>query len=201
MNNVSKLIFVFLISCNQRNFSDNKTPEAKALISEKKLKMDSLIMAEQEEDELRNIALIGKPYNFHFTLKDGKVITSKESHGKVVFINFWFANCQPCITEFKAINQLFEKFKNNRQVEFIGFTFENDSTIERIREQYGLKYKIISVSQSECRILNPGNGFPTNIIVDKSGVLSFLKAGGEDSEEKADKFFLNVIYPKILECL
>src|SRR5688572_13442850 len=58
--------------------------------------------------------------------------------GKVVFINFWFENCPPCIAEFEALNELYKNYKNNKNFQFISFTYEKKEKAFRAAQKYGI---------------------------------------------------------------
>jgi peroxiredoxin len=117
----------------------------------------------------------------------------------VVLINFWFATCAPCITEFDALNELHRKLQKEKRFEFIAFTFENTMTVKKIRERYGLKFKIVSISRDECQRLGLNNGYPTNIVIDKMGKIKYVLAGGATTKETAETQIMNHIYPAIIE--
>src|SRR5215217_6848446 len=90
-------------------------------------KQDSLLLALQVKQK----SAIGKPFPA-FVIYDGRTrITNDSLKGKIVFINFWFAHCGPCIAEFKGLDSLYQQLKENTAFQFISFTFENFATIEQ----------------------------------------------------------------------
>jgi peroxiredoxin len=119
-------------------------------------------------------SMVGKPYpDFKYKGDDGKMYSKKALLGKAYYINFWFEGCHPCMEEMDSLNALNNKLKNTKN-EFISFTFEKLKDIARIRKERKLNFKIISVSDEECRRLNLGNGFPTHIVVDKNGNIAYV---------------------------
>lgn len=139
----------------------------------------------------------------HFKIKDitGKYFSDSDLMGKITLINFWFESCHPCVAEFKSLNEIFEKFENNKLFRFITFTFEQPSSINEIIKKYSLKFPIITISQNECYRLNFRSGFPTNIIVDKKGKVAFFKSGGAVEIVNATKDIDTTILPKLSELL
>jgi|GEM_PF-2566991 len=142
---------------------------------------------------------IGKPFPSFTLQQETDVLSSEKLIGKVLFINFWFAACPPCIAEFEALSQMYDKLKDKAGFQFISFTFESPEVIEKVKKKYGLRFPIYSISQQECERLNPGGGYPTNIIVGKNGVIKQVQTGGETDEKAAKNFFDNVFNVKILE--
>ena len=93
------------------------------------------------------------------------VTSDKDLQNKVVYVNFWFAACSPCIAEMKALNRLYETLKSNRDFVFLFITFDPQSTVETVVKTYGVQYPIISVSQAETKRLNFQSGYPTSFIL------------------------------------
>lgn len=152
---------------------------------------DSLMNAKQTE-------AIGKPFPLFNASFQNHLFSNQNLKGKIVFINFWFAECAPCIAEMDALNELFEKLKLNKDVEFISFTYETPATIKKLKTKYKIKYKVFSLTLQDCYRLNQNNGFPTSIILDKTGTIRFLKNGNVIDKALARKIVFNEYYPRLL---
>ena len=155
------------------------------------LTMDSLLKARQTE-------AIGKQFGFFETTYKNLIITNEDLKGKVVFINFWFAACPPCIAELPELNKLYDTLKNNDGFEFISFTFEKQKVIKEIIKKYKIKYKVLSVSPADCNRLINNSSFPSSVLIDKNGIIKFLKAGGSKDKLEIKDIIFNDYYPKIL---
>ena len=142
---------------------------------------------------------VGKSFPSFLIKTQSQTISNTSLKGKAVFINFWFANCTPCIREFEALNQLYRKFGDKKDFEFISFTFEKPEVVQRIRLKYNIPYKIFSVSEAECRRLMQGLGFPTSYVVSKNGIVKQIISGGESTQEEATRMIMTKIYPAILQ--
>jgi thiol-disulfide isomerase/thioredoxin len=94
----------FLVSL----FLSAATAYGQVAASRKPINLDSLIAVQNE----KKAALTGKPYPGFFALAGNKEISNISLKGKVVFINFWFASCAPCIAEMEDLNKLYNKFKH-----------------------------------------------------------------------------------------
>lgn len=143
--------------------------------------------------------LIGQPF---IDGKDRNAMLSSlndKLKGKVILVNFWFATCQPCIKEFNALNKLNDKLRGNKNFELFAFTFETPETIEKVKQKYHLNYTIISIPEEECRKLLRVGGYPTNVILDKSGIIRFWKSSGEATEKERNVFITDSLYSKIIQ--
>lgn len=142
----------------------------------------------------KNIEAVGKTYPGFSVLSGNKKYDSTRLKGKVVFINFWFAACPPCIAEMEDLNRLYEKFKGNSKFEYVSFTFDSPEEIEKTRKKYNINYNIFSISREECYRLNLRNGFPVNIILDTDGIIKYV--GTIDWAVISD-YYKDVVYPII----
>ncbi|MDB5278556.1 MAG: TlpA family protein disulfide reductase [Ferruginibacter sp.] len=161
---------------------------------QQQIDFDSLVSARQKES-------IGKPFPLFKALLHNKTFTNQDITGKVVFINFWFANCPPCIAELDALNELYKKLKTNKQFEFVSFTYESPKTVQVLAKKYRMQYKIISLTQQECYRLNQNNAFPTSIVLDKNGMIQFISFGGKTDKAAAKKMVLTEYYQQVLKQL
>ena len=159
------------------------------------ISMDSLFKIKERES-------IGKAFPIFTANFNGHSITKDSLKGKVVFINFWFEACPPCVAELSALNELYKKFSTNKDFEFISFTYEKPGKILLLKKKYNIKYKVASVNRQECYRLNQNNGFPTSIVLDKEGVIKDLFTGGDNEDRKdARDFIINTVYKSIDETL
>jgi cytochrome oxidase Cu insertion factor (SCO1/SenC/PrrC family) len=135
--------------------------------------------------------------DFSGTSTDGKTFTQESLRNKVTFINFWFENCPPCIAEIDALNNLYNKYKNNPGFQFISITFEKNEDIKRIAKKYHMDYPVITLERDKIDQLNFGLGFPTNVIVDQAGKISYMKSGSAlekaTVQQQFDKVFAKQI--------
>ena len=138
---------------------------------------------------------------FKVSTSDTAVFSNANLTNKIIFINFWFESCAPCIAEIDGFNEMFAKLKDNSNFLFVSFTFDSDSTIRKLVAKYNIKYKVVHIDKPECYRLNFKNGFPSSFILDKNGIIRYFKAGGEIDKERASKAVLTEIYPQILALL
>ena len=144
---------------------------------------------------------IGIQYpDFVRTFPDKSSFSNKNFENKVVFINFWFSHCAPCIGEIEGLNKLFNSLKDRSDFLFVSFTFDSDDLIKTSVEKYNVKYKVIHLDKTEFSRLNFGNPNPTNIILDKKGIIRYFTVGGTDKIYQ-NEIIMKIFYPKILSLL
>ena len=146
----------------------------------------------------RDRRFIGKPYDaFSFTTKDDVVFSNASLKDKVVFINFWFEACPPCVAEFDALNTLYLKYKDDPKFIFVSFSSDSPETVSTVQQKYHISFPVISISKEECYRLNQQNGFPTSIILNTAGKIQFMHTGGSLEKEEIKAYFNNTLYPVI----
>jgi peroxiredoxin len=155
-----------------------------------KEEMDSLICP-------KGYAAVDQPYMGFRITNEARIVDNQSLKGKVVLINFWFEDCHPCMTEMKALNNLFKKMNSNKDFVFISLTWNNKETIERVKEKYGLVFDVFSAPGKECQRLNFGCGYPTSIVLDKSGMVKYRHSGGSIKMEEADEFIEKTLMAEI----
>lgn len=138
---------------------------------------------------------IGKEFPSFNTKLGDSVFNNESLRGKTVFVNFWFESCAPCIAEFKGLNELYDSLKTDSTFAFISFTYETKSTVARVKKKYGLKFPIVSVSNSDCYRLNQDNGFPTNLILDTNLAIRHIETGGSVNIDDARWHMMYRIFP------
>lgn len=148
--------------------------------------------------EKKNSVFLNKPFPHFSVTTNGIESSDKRLKGKVVFINFWFAACAPCIAEMNELNRLFKHFSKYKNFEFVSFTFDKLQTIDSVKKKYNIHYNIFPISQDECYRLNNNNGFPTSIILSSKGLVTFIHATDEVNSAAIKKYFTGKVYPLLL---
>lgn len=93
---------------------------------------------------------------------------------KLLFLDFWFTNCAPCIAEFPYYNTYLKKYKNKVDFIFIGVYMNEKEWKEAVR-----KYKLggvhILLNERETELLQnffEFNGYPHHALIEKEGRLN-----------------------------
>lgn len=69
---------------------------------------------------------------FNMRTLDGQKIKAKDLSGKVLVFNFWFINCPPCRAEIPELNRLVDRYKNDKDVMFLGVALDEKADLEVI---------------------------------------------------------------------
>jgi thiol-disulfide isomerase/thioredoxin len=127
---------------------------------------------------------------FDFTLPDldGKPISLGQLKGKVVLIDLWGTWCKPCREAIPGLIELYRKH-HRRGFEIVGISYEQNApdaaaAVEMVRrfvKGTGIPYRCVMGDQATLEKIPNFQGFPTSIIIDRSGkvrILSTQNSGG-----------------------
>jgi peroxiredoxin len=140
--------------------------------------------------------LVGcKAPDFSVTTIDNEILSLNKLKGKVVVINFWFTSCSPCIAEMPGLNKLVYDYKNTN-VSFISFARNDSETLKRFLKTTNFDYKVVSsefnLEKKYCMMA----GWPTNIVIDKEGIVQLIFSGAE-TDDTAPQIIYDKIKPVI----
>ena len=156
----------------------------------------AMLNAKMSEQEL-----INKPFPNFNLLKGGIQSTNEVFKGKILYINFWFAACSPCMREMEQLNELYNTFKEDSNFVFISITYDAQEKIELVKSKFEIKYTIYSIPIFESFRLNKTHSYPANIILDKNGIIRFYETGSRANDFLINRHFKNKVYPKIKKLL
>lgn len=152
-------------------------------------------------DSLKQL-VVGKNFpSFNVSLPNGERLTNADLNNKVVFVNFWFVTCPPCIAEMHGLNKLYDSLKDQKDFIFLSFTFDTEAATKAIVQKYKTPYKIIHLSKEEVVRLSITGSYPTNMILDKKGRITWAQVGGSVEEDIANAEVVWNVYPKVIEAL
>ncbi|MBL7807357.1 MAG: TlpA family protein disulfide reductase [Saprospiraceae bacterium] len=109
----------------------------------------------------------------------------QQSSGKVVYHDFWFLGCAPCMRELPHYNQLIEKAGAEVEFIFYGVYMEEKEWKEAV-VKYGIKGRHYLLSKNQMAFFERYfalNGFPHHQILDAQGMIVPGKLPGVHPEQ------------------
>lgn len=115
----------------------------------------------------------------------GNIINTSELKSKVVFINFWASWCPPCRAEFPSIQTFYDKYKDQKDLVFLGVNLDDDASAGKMyleKEKFSIPF-----------VLPTGNipneffsgSLPTTVVLDKAGKIRMHHAGMADYSKES----------------
>ncbi|SDP87540.1 Thiol-disulfide isomerase or thioredoxin [Mucilaginibacter sp. OK268] len=107
--------------------------------------------------------------------------------GKVVVLNFWFINCPPCRQEIPELNKIVASYPNDSDIIFIAICLDNKSDVEDFIKTSPFSYHQVVNGKTYADLFGIRQ-YPTNVVVDKQGIVRYNTTGyGPGWEQWIDK--------------
>ncbi|MDL5515002.1 hypothetical protein QSE00_24545 [Arenibacter sp. M-2] len=155
-------------------YRNNKTVPQKYQDSLKYFVNDKLLsqVKSAEKNEILNIVTLIENYDIPLNEKTELLKLYNDAKGKVIFHDFWFTNCAPCMKELPNYNDLISMTDNN-DVEFIfyGAYMENEEW-SKARDEFKLKGKHHLLTKNQLAFFEKYfkvYGFPHHQIIKSNG--------------------------------
>jgi thiol-disulfide isomerase/thioredoxin len=115
--------------------------------------------------------------SFSFSDSQGKIITTADLKGKVIFINFWASWCPPCRAEMPSLNELYMKLHDDNRFVFLFLNEDEDkgkavSYIKNSQLTIPLQYTTDNVPTEIF-----SGTLPTTVVLDKNGKVVMKHSG------------------------
>lgn len=125
------------------------------------------------------------PFDFILENETEDSVRLSDLTGQVVLINFWYADCVPCMNEFPYIETVYREYAN-RGFNVLGINPmfpDGREEVIQVREQLGLTFQLLldwdrHVSVTQYNV----NPYPRNILVDRTGRISVVLQSVEEDE-------------------
>ena len=173
---VSLLLFIFFANCLPAQ--DSCFENCNARLKNTPVSPSGDMKAVHERNEKISAELIGcKAPDFSLETLDGERINLSDLKGKIVVLNFWFIECAPCIAEMPALNKLAEEYQDS-EVVFVAFGRNDRESLIKFGKKHKFKYKVVVSDFNFAKKYCIVSGWPTNMVLDKNGVLRKIFSGG-----------------------
>ena len=149
---------------------------------------DNYLAQLHEKEAKRRAADVGNPApDFEFPTVKGKPFRLSSLKGKVVIIDFWASWCGPCRAETPKLKKIYEKYKKNKQVEFVSVSIDakKEDWLKAVAEEQ-MEWIQVLAPNSGREVLDKYqfNGIPHIIAIGKDGNI-FRKFLRGDAVDKA----------------
>ncbi|WP_338770025.1 TlpA disulfide reductase family protein [Bernardetia sp. ABR2-2B] len=108
---------------------------------------------------------------------EGNRYSKEELKGKIIVLNFWFIGCASCEMELSALNKLRSLYSDNPDVIFLSFAKNDKEKLKDFLPSHPINYQVIPTEKKYIKKNFVLNAFPTHIIVDEKGVISYCAVG------------------------
>lgn len=130
-------------------------------------------------------------YDFEVTDTDGKAYKLSEllKTKKMVMLNFWYTECNPCVSEMPYMNAAYENHKENVEILALNhYAKDTVAGIQSFKTQYELTFPMAKVNNALGVSFNV-TAYPTTVVIDRYGVICLIEEGGIPDESPFNAIF------------
>ncbi len=153
--------------------------------------LTSSLITDEQLGNASNLKLGDVMYDFSYTLPDGttKKLSEVLAQKDMVMLNFWFASCGPCATQFPYMEQAYQTYQDNAAVIALSF-IDSNADVGAYQASMGLTFDMAA-----CDVSWPGkfgfSAFPCTVVIDRYGVISLIEVGAIISPDAFTSVFDN----------
>ena len=105
---------------------------------------------------------------------------------KLTVISFWATWCTPCKKELDAINDIYEDWQEEFDVELLAITIDNSRQLTKVPgivTTKGWEFEVLSADQNEIQTALNFQTIPQTFLVDKEGNIVYSHSGYVPGDE------------------
>lgn len=107
-----------------------------------------------------------------FERESGKVLSSTDIKGKVMFVNFWASWCQPCKDEMPSIDALYKEFGGSEDFRMLTVLYRDDpKDALGYMQSNGYAFPVYLDPKGAAAQKFGVTGVPETYIIDREGIL------------------------------
>ncbi|ETT68186.1 TlpA disulfide reductase family protein [Paenibacillus sp. FSL H8-0457] len=126
-----------------------------------------------------------------FTLKgmDDKSYSGGGARDKAMLVNFWASWCEPCKQEAPELDKLAAEYASELEIYGVNVSkYDNAKKARQFVQDFNLQYPILLDTKGEVfEELYKGQVFPTNVLIDRNGVIQEIILGAPDPKDLRKK--------------
>lgn len=133
-------------------------------------------------NHLKSIMIREQAPLFSLYNRKGELVNLSDYKGKVVVLDFWATWCVPCVKSFPGMQATLDKYKDNKEVEFLFInTWETKTNFEKsvneLMDQHLYTFNVLYDQQSDNKELvvkqYKVSAIPAKFLIDKNGYIRF----------------------------
>ncbi len=105
---------------------------------------------------------------------------------KLTVISFWATWCTPCKKELDAINDIYEDWQEEFDVELLAITIDNSRQLTKVPgivTTKGWEFEVLSADQNEIQTALNFQTIPQTFLIDKEGNIVYSHSGYVPGDE------------------
>ncbi|WP_319533628.1 TlpA disulfide reductase family protein [uncultured Cohaesibacter sp.] len=118
---------------------------------------------------------------------DENIVDLSAYRGKVVFVNFWWAGCGPCLAEMPAIDEAYQEIGPSDLAVFSVNFGQEPQIVRNIARRLKVSYPLLSDQLKIAAARYGVRAAPTSFLIDREGILQEAIYGPLTKEQLQQK--------------
>ena len=118
------------------------------------------------------------------TYKISEILKEK----KAVVLNFWFINCGPCEMEFPYMQKAYETYQDDLEILAVNPYDGTNETVAEYQRTHELTFPMAAIEEEWAQYMEL-HAYPTTVVIDRYGIVSFKHTGMITEVEEFNKLF------------
>ncbi len=118
------------------------------------------------------------------TYKISEILKEK----KAVVLNFWYINCGPCQMEFPYMQDAYENYQDDIEILAINPYDGTDETVAEFQKKFELTFPMAVIEEEWAQYMEL-SAYPTTVVIDRYGIVSYKHTGMITTVEEFEKLF------------
>ena len=118
------------------------------------------------------------------TYKISEILKEK----KAVVINFWYINCGPCQMEFPYMQDAYETYQDKLEILAVNPYDGTDDTVADFQRRFELTFPMAVIEEEWSQYMGL-QAYPTTVVIDRYGIISYVHVGMITEVEEFNKLF------------
>ncbi|USB32221.1 TlpA disulfide reductase family protein [Paenibacillus sp. YPG26] len=126
--------------------------------------------------------------SFTLTGLDGKTYQVGGKRDKPMLVNFWASWCDPCKEEAPDLVRMADKYSQSLDIYSVNVTmYDQLSKVKEFVQQYKINFPVLLDEKEAAYRMYNGVAFPTNVLIDRDGVIQDIIIGTVSAEQLEQK--------------
>lgn len=156
------------------------SPDAKTWFMRQVISTGVMNLTLQDQSKKSNEKSTSEIADFRLQDENGRIVSTKDLRGKVVFMNFWASWCPPCRAEFPSVQKFYDRYKDDPNVVFLTVNLDDQAAAGRNyldKQNFTLP---LLVPASDIPPAYYTGSLPTTVVLDKKSEIRLHHTGMAD---------------------
>lgn len=171
------LVMGTFVACGSNGSGDTETESELELVPEDELEGKTFKRGDVFAD-MTVTTPEGKTYKISEILKEKKAVV----------LNFWYINCGPCQMEFPYMQEAYENYKDGIEILAVNPYDGTDETVAEFQKKFELTFPMAVVEEEWAQYMGL-QAYPTTVVIDRYGIVSFVHTGMITDVKEFNKLF------------